>query len=79
MKTTITEVAITLEGKNPIYESMVVRVMDEAAGSFLKLIGENEGNDGNYLFIEWEEWDAIVEVVAKYREQWEWDEGGEKL
>ena len=63
----------------PTEECFVVSPTDNGAGSFLKLIGENEGNDGNYLLIDWSEWDAIVEVVAKYRKEWEWDEHGETL
>jgi len=26
----------------------------------------------------WDEWDNLVEIVAKYRKEWEWNERGEK-
>jgi hypothetical protein len=29
-------------------------------------------NEGKSLSFDWEEWDNLVEVVAKYRKDWEW-------
>lgn len=79
MKKIITEVAITAEGKNPTCEAFIVRPESAGGGSYLKLVGEDDTNNGNYLLIEWNEWDAIVEVVAQYRKQWEWNENGEPV
>ncbi len=58
---------------NPIYNSIQVGPADEAAGSFLRITGEDEQNQGNIIDLDWEEWDALVEVVAKYRKDWEWE------
>jgi hypothetical protein len=57
---------------NPIYNCIKVGPDDEAAGSFLRISGEDEGNEGSSISFDWEEWDALVEVVAKYRKEWEW-------
>jgi len=59
---------------NPIYNSIKVGPADEAAGSFLKITGEDEVNDGKSLSLDWDEWDTLVKVVAKYRKDWEWEE-----
>jgi hypothetical protein len=75
MKTVITQVAIVNEsqvGSNPIFNCIHVGPHDEAGGSFLQIRGEDEQNDGCVVSLEWEEFDKIVEVVAKYRKQWEW-------
>ena len=57
---------------NPIYNSIKVGPNDEAAGSFLRITGEDERNQGNIIDLDWNEWDTLVEVVAKYRKDWEW-------
>jgi hypothetical protein len=57
---------------NPIYNCIKVGPDDEAAGSFLRISGENEDNEGSSISLDWEEWDTLVEVVAKYRKDWEW-------
>lgn len=57
---------------NPIYNCIKVGPDDEAAGSYLKITGEDEMNEGKSLSFDWEEWDNLVEVVAKYRKVWEW-------
>ena len=46
---------------------------DEAAGSFLsiKIMYPNESEK---IAIDWEMWDRIVETVAKYRKNWEWED-----
>jgi hypothetical protein len=49
-----------------------VSPQDEAAGSFLKITGEDEQNEGASISLDWEEWDTLVKVVAKYRKVWEW-------
>ena len=69
----ITQVSIKSNTKNwnPIFNTMKVGIEDEGAGTFLKIIGEDEHNDGQSLSIDWDEWDAIVEVVSKYRKVWE--------
>ena len=40
--------------------------------AFLEIIGDDEMNDGAKLTLDWSEWDAIVEVVNKYRKDWEY-------
>lgn len=57
---------------NPIYNSIQVGPADEAAGSFLKITGEDEHNQGNHIDLDWDEWDTLVKVVTKYRKDWEW-------
>lgn len=76
MKQVITEVSIVSEGGNPCYNALKVGPVDEASGSFLRIRGEDNINDGAFINIDWKEWDRIVEVVAKYRDQWEWDIDG---
>lgn len=58
---------------NPIYNCIKVGPDDEAGGSYLKITGEDEMNEGKSLSFDWEEWDTLVEVVAKYRKDWEWN------
>jgi hypothetical protein len=58
---------------NPIYNSIQVGPDDESAGSFLKIVGEDEHNDSASLSLNWEEWDTLVKVVEKYRKDWEWE------
>ena len=74
MKEMITQVSITNNepGANPVYNCIKVSPQDEAAGSFLKITGEDEQNEGTSINLDWEEWDALVKVVAKYRKVWEW-------
>lgn len=76
-KATVTKVAITLEPEtehhhpNPVFNCLQVTVDDEAAGSFLVL--ERAGADEpEKISMDWEEWDKVCEVVAKYREEWNW-------
>ena len=57
---------------NPFYNSIKVGPNDEAAGSFLRITGEDEQNQGNTIDLDWDEWDTLVEVVAKYRKDWVW-------
>jgi len=57
---------------NPIYNSIRVGPNDEAAGSYLKITGEDEHNKGASIDLNWEEWDTLVKVVKKYRKDWEW-------
>ena len=76
MKETITQVSITNNdfktGTNPVYNCIKVSPQDEATGSFLSITGEDEQNEGASINLDWEEWDALVKVVAKYRKAWEW-------
>ena len=74
MNEMVTQVSITNNeaGTNPVYNCIKVAPQDEAAGSFLRITGEDEMNEGNSINLDWEEWDAIVKVVAKYRKVWEW-------
>ena len=76
-KETITKVAITLEPEtehhspNPVFNCLEVKVDDNAAGSFLVL--ERAGSDQpETISMDWDEWDKVCEVVAKYREAWTW-------
>ena len=75
MKTVITQVAIVNEnevGSNPTFNCIQIGPADLGGGSFLEIRGEDYANDGCVVSLEWEEFDKIVEVVAKYRKQWEW-------
>ena len=78
MKETITQVSLTnnkanwISRTNPVYNCIKLAPQDEAGGSFLKITGEDEQNEGASISLDWEEWDAVVKVVAKYREEWEW-------
>ena len=58
---------------NPIFNTIKVGPADEAAGSFLRITVEDEQNGGNIIDLDWDEWDTLVEVVAKYRKDWEWE------
>lgn len=76
-KATVTKVAITLEPEtehhtpNPVFNCLEVTVDDEANGSFLVL--ERAGSDEpEKIGLDWEEWDKVCKVVAKYREEWDW-------
>ena len=57
---------------NPIFNSVQVGVDDEAAGSFLIIYGDSERDDSAKISLDWEEWDNLVKVVRKYRNEWEW-------
>lgn len=57
---------------NPIYDSIQVGPDDEGGGSFLKIVGEDQLNEGASLSLNWEEWDTLVMVVENYRKDWEW-------
>ena len=60
---------------NPIFNCIEVGPNDEAAGSFLriKLVTEaGEKLEPGEIALDWDDWDAIVDTVAQYREQWEW-------
>ena len=74
MNEMVTQVSITNNepGANPVYNCLKVAPDDEAGGSFLRITGDDSENDGASISLDWEEWDALVKVVAKYREQWEW-------
>lgn len=78
-KEIVTQVSIKSNDRpdwNPIYNCIMVGPDDESGGSFLKITGEDEQNDGNSISLDWDEWDTLVEVVAKYRKDWEWSENG---
>tara|TARA_R110000751_G_C13580984_1_gene459829 strand:+ start:63 stop:311 length:249 start_codon:yes stop_codon:yes gene_type:complete len=76
-KEVVTQVSIKSDNPNwnPIFNSLQVGPEDQAGGSYLKISGENDANDGSGIQLDWAEWDAIVEVVAKYRKDWEYDKG----
>lgn len=73
-KEVITQVSIKSDRPDwhPIFNTIKVRPDDDATGSYLKIIGEDEVNQGCSLALNWDEWDDLVEVVAKYRKDWEW-------
>ncbi len=75
-KEVVTQVSIKSNNPNwnPIYNSIKVGPNDESAGSYLKITGDDEMNNGNSIYLDWEEWDTLVEVVEKYRKDWEWKE-----
>ena len=75
MKEVITQVSIRSDNNpnwNPVYNSIQVGPDDEGAGSYLKIVGQDENNEGKSINLDWQEWDALVEVVAKYRKDWDW-------
>ncbi len=80
MKEVITQVSIKSKRSDwhPIYNTIKAGPADEAGGSYLKITGEDEMNNGASLTFDWDEWDNLVEVVAKYRKDWEWNEHGKK-
>jgi len=57
---------------NPIFNSVQVGVDDEASGSFLIIYGNDSQNDSAKISLDWDEWDDLVKVVRKYRNEWEW-------
>ena len=73
-KEVVTQVSVKSDRTdwNPIFNTIKVGPDDEAAGSYLKIVGEDEVNNGRALTLDWDEWDNLVEVVAKYRKDWEW-------
>ena len=75
IKGMVTEVSIRsdIPNWNPIFNSIKVGPADESGGSFLKITADDERNDGACISLDWNEWDSIVAVVAKYREDWEWE------
>ena len=58
---------------NPVFNSIQVGVDDEASGSFLTIYGNDLQNDGAKISLDWDEWDELVKVVRKYRNEWEWE------
>ena len=71
-KEIVTQVSIKSSNPNwnPVFNSLKVGPDDEGGGSYLKIIGEDEGGEG--ITVDWEEWDTLVKVVAKYRKDWEY-------
>ena len=57
---------------NPIFNSVQVGVDDEASGSFLIIYGNDPQNHSAKISLDWDEWDNLVKVVRKYRNEWEW-------
>jgi hypothetical protein len=74
MKTIPTKVSIQSANPdwNPIFNSIQVGPNDEAAGSFLTIYGNDTQNNNAKISLEWEEWDELVKVVRKYRNDWDW-------
>ena len=82
MKPVITKVSLINEDpkaeylNNPIFNCIEVGPNDDAAGSFLRIKLTNETTEElapGEITLNWNEWDAIVDTVAKYREQWQWE------
>ena len=73
-KQVVTKVSIKSSNLNwnPIFNSIQVGPDDEAAGSFLTILGNDEQNDSAKISLDWEELDELVKVVSKYRKDWEW-------
>ncbi len=40
--------------------------------SFLIIYGNDSQNDSAKISLDWDEWDDLVKVVRKYRNEWEW-------
>lgn len=80
-KEIVTQVSIKSNNPNwnPVFNSLKVGPDDEGGGSYLKIIGEDtdasKDVDGEGVRLDWEEWDKLVGVVAKYRKDWEYDKG----
>ena len=80
-KEIVTQVSIKSNNPNwnPVFNSLKVGPDDEGGGSYLKIIGEDieasKDVDGEGIRLDWGECDKLVEVVAKYRKDWEYDEG----
>ncbi len=74
IKAVTTEVSIKSSSPhwNPIFNSIKVGPVDEGGGSFLKITGDDEENEGSSVTIDWEEWDMLVQVVEHCRIDWEW-------
>ena len=72
----VTQVSIKSSNPNwnPVFNSLKVGLEDEGGGSYLIISGENDANNGSGIKLDWEEWDKLVEVVAKYRKDWEYKE-----
>jgi len=75
-KEVVTQVSVKSDRNDwhPLFNTIKVGPDDEAGGSYLKIVGEDEMNNGRVLSLDWDEWDNLVEVVAKYRKEWEWTE-----
>ena len=75
-KEVVTQVSIKANRSDwhPLFNTIKVGPDDEAGGSYLKIVGEDDMNNGRVLSLDWDEWDNLVEVVAKYRKEWEWKE-----
>ena len=71
LTTTTTKISITSPTGNPLFDCITVGTEDEGGGSYLKIDSMLDDNESSISF-DWNEWDAIVEVVKKYRKQWEW-------
>lgn len=69
----VTQVSIKSSNPNwnPVFNSLKVGPDDEGGGSYLKITAEIVDDEG--IALDWEEWDTLVKVVAKYRKDWEWD------
>jgi hypothetical protein len=74
MKSIPTKVSIKSDSPdwNPIFNSIQVGPDDEAAGSFLTIYGNDTQDNIAKISLDWEEWDDLVKVVRKYRNEWEW-------
>lgn len=57
---------------NPIFNSVQVGPEDWASGSFLTICGNDDNDDSSKVTLDWEEWDELVKVVRKYRNDWDW-------
>lgn len=71
MKTIPTTISIVRGGGHPVFNCIKVGIDDEAAGTYLTIKDETESGNCETIRLDWQEWDAIVETVAKYREEWE--------
>ena len=67
-----TSVSVYREGGNPVFNCISVEIDDEAAGSYLVLRCNTDGDRGEFVKLDWDEWDAVVEVVNENRKEWEY-------
>lgn len=73
-KEVVTQVSIKSDRPdwNPIFNSVQVGPDDEADGSFLTIYGNDAQDNSSKVTLDWEEWDELVKVVRKYRNEWDW-------
>jgi len=60
-------------GGNPVFDCIKVSLDDEAGGGYLRITDQTEIGEGASVSFDWDEWDKVVEVVAKMRNDWSYE------